>query len=60
MGAELIAFARERAPLLGGFDMSMTLSDLMVNDPDSGDVFTMDAMNLGLGPMTPTRMMAPS
>lgn len=49
MGAELIAFARERAPLLGGFDMSMTLSDLMVNDPDSGDVFTMDAMNLGLG-----------
>jgi hypothetical protein len=48
MGAELIAFARERAPLLEGFEMSMTLSDFMVNDPD-GDRFSMDAMNLGFG-----------
>lgn len=49
MGAEIIAFARERAPLMEGFEMSMTLSDLMVDDPDGGDIFSLDAMNLGFG-----------
>lgn len=49
MGAEIIALARERAPLLEGFEMSMTFSDLMFDDPDSGDRVSMDAMNLGFG-----------
>ncbi len=49
IGAEIIAFARERAPLMEGFEMSIALSDLMVDDPDSGDRFSLDAMNLGFG-----------
>lgn len=49
IGADALAYARERAPLLEGFEMSMAMADLMVDDPDTGDRFTMDALNLGFG-----------